>query len=556
MAFEDDMIEAGYSDEQEYLDSLINEFEENHKRQLERELEYTDDSEYDDCEEEESVRKEKRKKRDLEKQWVEEWKRNNPDLSIIWNAAYNSSCYCASLCDYGINEYYQLKSWLNNRENFDKERNSIEWKNKYSKLLALYKNELFNFYFPDDVELINMGIVTQQVQELSTLKLHEPSLWDFVSSNYKVAPQLLDSIEEEAFWNEVYHRELDYEFWKDHNIEQYNQFAKQWIADSAIYVYGDWLKKHEKEETEWKNMNHDLWNKYKLNYEIRKQNEFIESIINGCKNKKTLEEEDSFLEEDMVCIEGYGYTDGKNVKQTLLLPDLNTNVEILYNIDSLNIEMRQFIKESLSSIDKEVIAKESAKYADKALSQLWIYQNRDDWEIDAVKKYHDYLFKYEKKYSIKLLNWWKKKYPIAWHEFQKNIAPIFQRKFEIYVKFRLWAFDGHKDDFIALGDKYFPYWKKTLRFIYGQDIHEQLCRYFYSQIGHSSDFWGEDVDYIKNCTSSNHEIEIWQKELQDKVIWKFFYEEKDTDSVFLQHLSLELMYTSLYSCSINDGKQP
>ena len=30
MAFEDDMIEAGYSDEQDYLDSLIDDFEENY----------------------------------------------------------------------------------------------------------------------------------------------------------------------------------------------------------------------------------------------------------------------------------------------------------------------------------------------------------------------------------------------------------------------------------------------------------------------------------------------------------------------------------------------
>ena len=33
MAFEDDMIEAGYSDEQEYLDSLIDDFEDNYRRQ-------------------------------------------------------------------------------------------------------------------------------------------------------------------------------------------------------------------------------------------------------------------------------------------------------------------------------------------------------------------------------------------------------------------------------------------------------------------------------------------------------------------------------------------
>ena len=43
MAFEDDMIEAGYSDEQEYLDSLIDDFEDNYSRQQDCELEYDDD---------------------------------------------------------------------------------------------------------------------------------------------------------------------------------------------------------------------------------------------------------------------------------------------------------------------------------------------------------------------------------------------------------------------------------------------------------------------------------------------------------------------------------
>lgn len=43
MAFEDDMIEAGYSDEQEYLDSLIDDFEDNYRRQQVCELEYDDD---------------------------------------------------------------------------------------------------------------------------------------------------------------------------------------------------------------------------------------------------------------------------------------------------------------------------------------------------------------------------------------------------------------------------------------------------------------------------------------------------------------------------------
>ena len=45
MAFEDDMIEAGYSDEEEYLESLNDDFEEECAPQKERELEY--DNAYD-----------------------------------------------------------------------------------------------------------------------------------------------------------------------------------------------------------------------------------------------------------------------------------------------------------------------------------------------------------------------------------------------------------------------------------------------------------------------------------------------------------------------------
>ena len=46
MAFEDEMIEAGYSDEQEYLDSLIDDFEDNYRRQQDCEFEYADDYVY------------------------------------------------------------------------------------------------------------------------------------------------------------------------------------------------------------------------------------------------------------------------------------------------------------------------------------------------------------------------------------------------------------------------------------------------------------------------------------------------------------------------------
>ena len=114
MAFEDDMIEAGYSDEEEYLESLFDDFEEICVRQEERELEYDNDSDYYD-EEDEREQREKQHKREMENQWVCEWKENNSDLAIIWEAYFSTISSHAVIANMenrrfmGLNEYNELK---------------------------------------------------------------------------------------------------------------------------------------------------------------------------------------------------------------------------------------------------------------------------------------------------------------------------------------------------------------------------------------------------------------------------------------------------------------
>lgn len=540
MAFEDNMIEAGYSDEQEYLDSLIDDFERNYKRQLEREAEYDVDFDSDYDEEEERERRKQRQKEEKEKQWVNNWKVNNPDLAIIWWADFRTRSYCAQLSDYNIKEYKELKKWLNEREHFENERKKEEWPDNIYKLFALYKDELFKFYFSDDEEQINMALVSQQAHELSSIEFFEPSLWESVCSNYNVDPTLFETIEDEAFWNEVYKREMDYEFWRDSHIEKYNLLAKHWIADSAIYIYGDWWKKHELEEIEWKKQNQELWNSFKQNYEIREKNKFIKSKIDEYENKNIFEEEDYDFEEDLSYLAGCDINSDESEKEFLLL-DFECKAEMPFDVSTLNKELYQYIQDGICSLDIGKISIESSRYADKVLSQLWIYENRDEWEMDALKKHHEYLFRYEQKYSHELLDWWKEKYPTEWENYIKNIVPLFKKNFEVVMKFRFWVLDGNQKEFIALGDKYLSYWKKTLTLMYGQDIHEQLCHYFYDEIGHSTDFWGEDIDYIKKCASTNQDVEIWQKELQDKLIWDTIYNKN-----YQEHYDIEYMYTSLY----------
>ena len=546
MAFEDDMIEAGYSDEQEYLDSLLDDFEDNYKCQEESMSYYNDvyDS-YDEDEEQEL--QEKIRKREAERLWLIEWKENNPDLAIIWQAYFRTLNYWANMgCDSSkrLKECFELKKWLKERERFEKERKSGEWEKKFDELFSIYKEELFKYYCPGDKELINWAIVSQQAHELSTLIQCEPILWEYVCSHYLVEYNSTERIEEEAFWSLVYNRDMDYEFWKDTNIDKYNDFAKQWVAKNAFYVYGEWLDKHKAEENEWKNKNHNIWEKYKLCCAVRERNDFIESKIEEYYNKGNRRSKNYFLF-SLLGSDFDDYLDEDTISEPFLYDFERLEIDS-FDLGSLDVELRQFIQDSLHTLDSFKIDRDSSRKADELMTQLWVYTNRDEWELNALKKQNDYLFNHEQKHSSKLLKWWKDKYPKKWDDLETTIFPLFKKDFEIVMKFRLWSLDDNRETFLSLADKYLVYWNKTLKLMFGQDVHEQLCIYFVSEIGHSKDFWGEDVDYIKKHTSKKNEIEIWLKELRDKVIWKYFYDVNYSDDISSDYLFLENMYSSLY----------
>lgn len=554
MAFEDDMIEAGYSDEQEYLDSLIDEYEEDYNRQKELEARYEEyDSSY--YEEEETEYERRQRQREKEKRCVDEWKKCNPDLAIIWSCYFDYISYLTSISTEDNvpvrypNELEKLKKWLNEREKFEAERKKEYWSDYIPKLMSLYQNELFEFYFPEDENRIDTSIAFQQARELRLLESHEPTLFQYVISNYIVDPKFFEKIEEETFWEVLYNREMDYEYWKDTNNEQYDLFAKRWIADDAHYVFGEWKRKHEAEYVEWKNANMDLWVIYARNYEIREKNKIIKAEIEefGKKSNKEsyqVEDEWAFVGEVTDILDDLDLADIFEDKPNLFLPDKECNPEVPFDTGTLDQEIRDYIEGRLCSIDLDKLSVESSRYADKVLTQLWVFTNRDDWEMDEVKKRHEYLFRYGKKYSKDLLDWWKEKYKTKWNDFIDEDVPIFKKDLETFLKFRLWALDGNKEEFFSLGEKHLIYWKKTIKLIYGYDIKEELGHYFCESPYNG--FWGEDIDYIKKHYMGEHPstlskmMEIWQKELQDKVIWEVFY-----NNNYKEHYFIYSMYTSL-----------
>ena len=544
MAFEEDMIEAGYSDEQEYLDSLIDDYEDNCKFQEDLEFEYSD-------EEEESERQlEINGKREAERNWLLEWKNNNPDLSIIWKAYFNNISYYKEIANLenrhnmGLNEYYELKKWLKEREPFERKRKSKEWTEYSKELSSMYKDELFMFYNMN----INLTIVSQQAHELSLIISNDPLLWEHISLNYRINTKQIDKIEENAFWCEVYNRNMDYEFWRDNNIEKYNDFAKQWVAKNATYVYGDWLNEHRSDVKEWINNNHDIWERFKKCCKVRERNKLIESKIEEFNNLGNKKNKNNLLFSLLDSNEDE-YADEDDIKEVVLYDFENFEIDPI-DLRSISKELQQYIEDNISTSDDCKIDEDASRKADELMTQLWVYNNRDNWEMEALKKHNDYLFKITKKHCPELFKWWKEKYPQKWDNFQTSILPSYKRDIEVVLKFQKWALDGNKDAFISLADMYLPYWNKTLKLMYGQDMHEQLCKYFHKELGHATGFWGEDEDYIKRYTTEKHEIEIWKKELLDNVIWEIFYVdhfyENSAHRLSTDPIIIKSMYTSLY----------
>ena len=546
MAFEDDMIEAGYSDEQEYLDSLIDEYEENCNRQTE----CYDPSYYEELKRE---RRERRYEREKEEQCVDEWKKCNPDLAIIWCQYFNAESHYASIsqmdCIYreSPNELKELKKWLNERKRFEAERQKKDRSDYIPKLFSLYQNELFEYYFPEDEKHIKMSIVSRQAQELRLIELYEPTLFQYVSSNYRIEPKFFEKVEVAIFLQVLNNREMDLEYWKDTNNEQYDFFAKQWIANNSWGIIEEWKKKHEAGYIEWKNKNMELWEKYAKNYEIREKNKIIKAKIEEFRKEANKESSRRTQHSWNRIIKGARKVNGVNrpSKPNSFLPDKECNSEVPFDTGTLDQEIRDYIEEYLCSIDLDNLSAESSRYADKVLTQLWVFVNRDDWEMDEIKNHY---IKNTRAYNYSLdlfqhsledlLDWWKEKYKTKWNDF----ITIFKKDLETVLKFRLWALDGNKDVFFSLGEKYLIYWRKTIKLIYGYDIKEKLDFYFCNESTNNYDFFCEDVDHIRNYIGkhypiTNNKVEIWQKELQDEVIWDVFFNNK-----YKEHFFLDSMY--------------
>lgn len=287
MAFEDDMIEAGYSNEQDYLDSLFDDFD----RIVENQHESNNYDDYDYYEERELERAEMYAKRDRQRQFIENWEAENPDLAIIWRQHFRASSHYADIAYLdnrrfvGLDKYNELRIWIKKRCSFETDGQRKKWADYKRKLNDEYKKELLNFYFPEDDRHVSMSVIPQQAQELREIIKKEPELWKLIDSQDTKEQHFFEDIEEQVFGIYAYERKQDYDYWKDKHMEEFLCISKEWAAASYSYHYSDWQRKHTQEEAEWKAEHTELFDFVRRNFETREMNSFIEERLKEYEEK-------------------------------------------------------------------------------------------------------------------------------------------------------------------------------------------------------------------------------------------------------------------------------
>lgn len=312
MSFEDDMIEFGFTDGNDYMDYLYDEAEKIMKRQAERKQEIEEYEEWlnslSDEELEELQEEELRKKQERERKWEEQkemrlkkererkenelllkqWIIENWDVGRIWYAKYSSSTN--SQCDefdsfleklgnddYGFEDAYRdWYYWMEQYEEYQefKEKAPEEWKTFSNSVNSSYVMSTIGYEGYDIEE--NSDYVrpanTKKVFGLLKKWIEDNKLlWNNILAN-KCAKNKSEEVYMFQAWMDNFYFTVDtFDVWKVKNPEMWKERKKWTELDifskmTKLKFYYDeksifylWIRENEKYWNSWKKRNEKYW---------------------------------------------------------------------------------------------------------------------------------------------------------------------------------------------------------------------------------------------------------------------------------------------------------
>ena len=465
MSFEDDMIEYGFLDGNDYLDYLMNEADRIQKKQREQEAQWemfekykyspleieesshreiadVDELFFDGYDKIEELEKQLRKLERIKKDWVIKlWINDNPQNAKLWETYFKGvSAFNNKQFTYGftgkscLDVYEEWKKWLGKYEEFEefKTKSVKEWEELKNLTLAKYlictlTGESYLDNFSDCNS--NTGVYKKYKVFKLWLKDNE-DLWN----NYiihKYTPLInFDRISNLTAWLDTFFFYDSFAVWKFKHPSLWKTKSKEWFHNDNLMF--EWIRNNSEIWDKWNKENSivrkEIYNKYKLifsNDEV-----FNEKYYN------------STIEDQLIayCDVSFGWSISKEEELEDNFKDYKCT--LYTDLDLLRLWIKKHVKEW-----------KNWKY-----SYLWKkeYNTNRIWENSLNTK--DYFETWCKLYPKKNENWLNNGYK-HWLKCKKDLDIWF-----------LWLYDGNSYAFYEWAKINIADWNKKMNNVMNYDL--------------------------------------------------------------------------------------
>lgn len=445
MSFEDDMIEYGFSDGNDYMDYLMDEADRMYEKQEEHNrraegyeawLNSLSVTERLYLQEEENIQRrgrEKRQKDAKQKRLDEElvlklWAKDNPQKAKMWYAYYTrssevnnvhfeqfleklgtSAVYSCSLNSLW-NGYMKWKHWLERYEAYQefKLKDHDIWKqikvNKYREYIKDAALKLLNytegtpsskenrlFYF----SCCKKGATFKAWKILNKWINSHSELWEEIPFKYKSVLKTENDYLFQA-WLETFQWADAFTVWKIKNPTQWKQFQSKCNKGLVVdenKLQSAWMEKHKEEWDNWKRSQSKIWIQSYENHRTFLWYAYVEvQWIKFLEKKKVKDEEEREKEK-----KGTEYLHDR-CKNEDYDPELGV-MEDLFCTDTEQEEYdtdEQYLYDEVSLVDEKIEEEPKYRHLEKG-DPRFVYQCKDNIEEDKI---HDiFITQYEKELS-------------------------------------------------------------------------------------------------------------------------------------------------------------
>lgn len=508
MSFEDDMIESGFWDGNDYMDYLMDEADRIQEKQREQEAQWemfekyksspigdeeSSHQEIEDVDElffegydiEEELEKQSRRIERIKKSWIVKlWIDENPQKAQLWKTYFKG--ISAIRLDVYIEKpwlyiYEEWKKWLEEYEEFEefKTKSVKEWESLKNLTLTKYLIcALTGEHYLESLNDCDSNTNVYKKYKIFKLWLKDnEDLWNnYIIHKYTPSTNL-DKISYLTAWRDTFKFYDPFAVWKFKHPSLWRIKSKEWFHNTNLMF--EWIRNNSEIWDKWNKENSitkkEIYNKYKL---IFSNND----VVNEKPYNTTIEDQ-LFAYRDV----SYRWNISKEELERIIK---KYKCELYTDLDLLKLWIKKHVKE----------------WKDWKYSYLWEKEKEynTNWEWRKSFDTNDYFETWCKLYPKKYENWLNNGYK-QWLKCKKDL--------EIWF---LWLYDGNSYAFYEWAKINIADWNKIMGKVMNFDLHSAHCD-TYGTYG-----YGWDVNHWMQCHSNiwdNQQNDVLNTLLRKK--WKF-----------------------------------